>query len=400
MNIYLLGNGFDLHHKFPTRYIDFLHTIQFLSENSEHEFSMVGDVFGNESLKNKNGFIKECYDKHGSVYSSTPIQSEELESIISRANNNMWFKYLCNCVSKDIRWIDFEKEIIRVLQAFNSFFNDDGDFSLYDDRVTFDFSHFPSDAEDRHIISQFNFFIEKSEMWQARSVKMMCVKNEYITEKVVGSDSYHLMEDDIVSELYVSLRELADILRDYLKLFVDNPAKEMARLGIKPYFASMSMQSQVYSFNYTNTLEILYGNNSIDHIHGNTDNNIVLGVNPDENDEYGNVDTTFLQFKKYFQRVFFRTDISFLTQMRFYERTPKINDRDLYVIGHSLDSTDEDVIRQIFESAKTITILYHNETSIKDQIKNLVEIYGKEGLDVLREVKDLQFVPQAEIRWE
>ena len=57
MNVYLLGNGFDLHHKFPTRYIDFLHTVQFLSENCEQEFSMVGDVFGNESLKSKNGFI-------------------------------------------------------------------------------------------------------------------------------------------------------------------------------------------------------------------------------------------------------------------------------------------------------------------------------------------------------
>lgn len=54
MNVYLLGNGFDLHHKFPTRYIDFLHTVQFLSENSEQEFSMVGDVFGNEPLKSKN----------------------------------------------------------------------------------------------------------------------------------------------------------------------------------------------------------------------------------------------------------------------------------------------------------------------------------------------------------
>ena len=58
--------------------------------------------------------------------------------------------------------------------------------------------------------------------------------------------------------------------------------------------------------------------------------------------------------------------------------------RVLYVIGHSLDSTDEDVIRQVFESAKTIRILYHNETSIKNQIKNLVEIYGKEGPDVLQ----------------
>jgi hypothetical protein len=70
------------------------------------------------------------------------------------------------------------------------------------------------------------------------------------------------------------------------------------------------------------------------------------------------------------------------------------------VIGHSLDSTDEDIIKQVFESAKSIIILYHSETSVKNQIKNLVKIYGKDGFDRLREDKNLQFLPQGEIRWE
>ena len=30
MNVFLLGNGFDLYHKLPTKYINFLNTVEFL----------------------------------------------------------------------------------------------------------------------------------------------------------------------------------------------------------------------------------------------------------------------------------------------------------------------------------------------------------------------------------
>ena len=91
--------------------------------------------------------------------------------------------------------------------------------------------------------------------------------------------------------------------------------------------------------------------------------------------------------------------MDFIRNMNFVRTTPRSNDTKLYVIGHSLDSTDEDVIKQIFESVKSIIILYHTETSVKNQIKNLVEIYGKEGLDRLRQEKSLVFLKQSEIQW-
>ena len=156
------------------------------------------------------------------------------------------------------------------------------------------------------------------------------------------------------------------------------------------------MPNRVYSFNYTNTVEILYGNCMVDHIHGNTMSNIVLGINPDEKDKLDNINTTFLQFKKYFQRTFFNTDMDFLKDMVFKEGLSEDN---VVVIGHSLDKTDEDVIKQIFQRAKRITVLYHKEQVVKDQIRNLVEIYGKEGLDKLREEKGLVFLPQSHIEW-
>ena len=397
MNVFLLGNGFDLHHKFPTSYLNFLNTMKFLVEKYDDSFATVAHVFGNDELQEKDEFIKKCYEQHSGVYKTTLLPKDKIKDMITHIKDNMWFNYLSNSVAKDIKWIDFEKEIIRVLEAFSSLLDCNEGFSLINGGVTFSLSALEVDVEDRYILSQFNFFYDKD--LQSGSSSMKRMKDEYVFEKIAGSNAYHFAKDEMASGLYTSLRELTDVLKDYLLYFVDAPSKEYDNLGIEPRFRSLPTPNRVYSFNYTNTIQILYSNAMVDHIHGNTNTNIVLGVNPDENDNVESADTTFLQFKKYFQRVFFNTDIDFIKSMDFVVRTPRSNDTKLYVIGHSLDSTDKDVIKQIFESVKTIIILYHSETSVKNQIKNLVEIYGKEGLDMLRQEKSLVFLPQSEIQW-
>lgn len=271
--------------------------------------------------------------------------------------------------------------------------------TLVQGKITFDGNSFPSDAEDRYILSQFDFFYEESDESWAGCLRAMHIKEEYSLERIVGSESYHVKTEEIVTTLYTSLRELADILRDYLLIFIDGPSKEYEKFGLRPRFAGLSTPNRVYSFNYTNTCEVLYNNSMVDHIHGNTNTDIVLGINPDDKDEFGTVDTTFLQFKKYFQRVFYNTDIDFLKSIDYSRMTPRSNDNNLTVIGHSLDSTDEDVIRQIFHFAKTIKILYHNETSVKKQIENLIRMYGKDEFDLLRQAKQLCFLKQGEIQW-
>jgi len=399
MNIFLVGNGFDLHHKFPTHYIDFLHTMQFLMENYDESMTTVGDIFGNKSLQEKNSFIKDCYEQHAVVYGSTTIKAEVIKSMVSRANENIWFSYFCNCVSKDIHWIDFENEISRVLEAFKAFFDYENELTLSGNHVVFDISSFPSNIEDRYILGQFDFFFEDFDEYSIGRSRFMCLKDEYVNEKVVGSNSFYPAENDIVSELFFHLRELAELLREYLLYFVDGPARACSQLGRIPRFINLPSPDRVYSFNYTNTLEIFYKSKDVNHIHGNTETNIVLGINPDETDDVYTVDTTFLQFKKYFQRVLLNTDESYLKRMIALSRVPRGYDDTLYVIGHSLDSTDEDIIKQIFASVNSIKILYHSDTSVKSLIKNLVQIYGKEGLDQLREKKSLQFIPQTEIQW-
>ena len=395
MIAFLVGNGFDLHHKFPTSYLNFLHTMDFLVEKYDDSLATVGQVFGNNELQGKDEFIKKCYEEHSRIYNNTALPKDKIKDMIAHIKDNMWFKYLCKSVVKDIKWIDFEKEIIGVLEAFTLFFDCNEGFETINDGVVFSFSSLPIDRENRYILSQFDFFFEKN----IGHSSMVRIKDEYIFEKIAGSAAYRFATEEMASSLYISLRELANVLRDYLLYFIDEPAKTYDNLGIEPRFPSLPTPNHVYSFNYTNTFQILYNNNMVDHIHGNTNTDIVLGINPDENDNVESEDTTFLQFKKYFQRVFFNTDIDFIKHMSFLSATPRSNDTTLYVIGHSLDSTDEDVIKQIFECAGSIIVLYHNQTSVKNQIKNLVEIYGKRGVDMLRQKKKLVFLPQSEIQW-
>ena len=97
----------------------------------------------------------------------------------------------------------------------------------------------------------------------------------------------------------------------------------------------------------------------------------------------------FLRFKKYFQRVIYHTDDEYLEWI-----TNKLSDIDLVVMGHSLDITDKDIIMQMFDAAKDITVLYHNESAEASLVANLINIYGKEKFDELRIKKRLRFLPQ------
>ena len=81
------------------------------------------------------------------------------------------------------------------------------------------------------------------------------------------------------------------------------------------------------------------------------------------------------------------------------QRARTLDGIELYVVGHSLDVTDKDIIQIVFETASKIYVLYHSDISAKSQIRNLVEIYGKQGLDRLRAEKELIFLEQSKVEW-
>lgn len=190
---------------------------------------------------------------------------------------------------------------------------------------------------------------------------------------------------------------MTTLLKLYLEYFVEKPLGLALTGDVTDVFKKADY---VVNFNYTNTFEKLYGLNKdkIFHLHGNVNNKIILGINPDSNDELNGLDTTFIQFKKYYQRIIYRTDLDYQNFIKnidiFYSQSPNLSNTNNFIVivaGHSLDKTDEDVIKQVFNLADKIVILCHNDQAIGNYIKNLITIYGKKEFDNLRSETDLKF---------
>ena len=262
MNIFLLGNGFDLHHKFPTAYIDFLYTIKFLVDHYDNSMDTVAKVFGDKRLNEKCKNIHNSYIEYEGFYKEIPLDNSVINQLIKTAENNVWFKYLSTAVKRELTWIDFEREIAKVMVAFEKFFN-------YDD-LKFDPLNHPKDPEAAYIISCFDFFYKQAPSKRSDTPsRFKIVKEDYSIEKLIGSEIFAINKQEIIKDLYYSLRELADMLQTYLSAFINNLVSEIKNMGFSMKNPTYPEMYKVFSFNYTNTIETLYASEEkVYHIHG------------------------------------------------------------------------------------------------------------------------------------
>lgn len=121
MNILLVGNGFDLYHNLPTKYENFLHTMEYIIHHNKNEIinKPIGNIFS--SIENKDSFIKSAYEKYKSAYDEIYFKKEDLDELIS-LSNNLWLNYFIEIFDRDLGWIDFEREISIVLNSFKEYF--------------------------------------------------------------------------------------------------------------------------------------------------------------------------------------------------------------------------------------------------------------------------------------
>ena len=378
-NILLLGNGFDLYYKLPTKYADFLHIVAFLQNHRKDTFETIGDVFSQQSLQQSDPFIETCYNAHQKTYDSTSLNQDIIDNIVELTEKNLWFSYLQKVYDKDVGWIDFEQEISFVLKCFEKAF----------EKTTV--LHFKSEEKYvQYVIELFAFFIDKVASKQVVTIGTYKVNADYCTEKPLGSKNEIIDTEKVVARLYDELCSLAKALKLYLECFVENTYERLKNDGTCARIEFFSHIERAVTFNYTNTYERLYFNNIAFHIHGNIRNEIVLGINPDDSDNLSNIDTTFVCFKKYYQRTLFETDRDYLGWINEFVDV-KMPYR-LFTMGHSLEITDKDVIEELFRNASEIVVLYHNFDAKKSYIANLIKIFGKEGFDMLKKDKKLSFV--------
>lgn len=380
MQAILIGNGYDLNLGLPTRYMDFLNTASFLLENRAKRFTTLGDIFANQFFDDKDK-IKSAYTRHKKAYDDTEINQETINEIIECLDDNLWYKYFYSSFYKDLKWIDFEKEIRTVVNSFQELF-ECGQIKYYRKANTIPFASMC-------IINSFNMFdgsINISSM----------LKSEYLLQYPMRSGNYIIDREKIIQLLLSGLDKLSLALSLYMKCFVDDIIDKLdsASLDYKDYFSDIAI-----TLNYTHTYEKLLENdlrkdadkrNNVYHVHGEVGKKIVLGINQDSADFVETANPIFAPFKKYFQRVMYRTDVEYMSFLKANnEMTERLN---LFVMGHSLDITDKDIISELFNIANTITIYYHSEKSMADMIKNLITIFGVKKFNDFRLVKDLQFI--------
>ncbi|MBR3810592.1 MAG: hypothetical protein IKK46_09850 [Clostridia bacterium] len=382
MNVLLIGNGFDLYYNLPTKYANFLHTVDFLINNYSNEMKSVGDVFSQEVLQNEDSFIKECYSIHKSAFDATVLDAKRIEYLIEIVKDNEWFTYLLKSYNKDVGWIDFEKEIAFVIERFDQMILPDSKTLHYGSKYS---------KVNKNILSIFNYFVELIRKSNYVTVGSTEVKQEFLVEEHLGSGELVVDKKKVIDYLVDKLETLSRALAIYLECFIESVCDLISREHNYRRIGLFSLIDYVVNFNYTNTYEKLYSKSSIFHIHGNINDSIVLGINPNVSDELVSVDTSFIKFKKYFQRTFYETDYEYIRWMS--ELKHNNEDFRLVTMGHSLDVTDKDIILELFENANEIIILYHDKQAKFSYISRLVELFGKDGFDSLRKEKQLTFLP-------
>lgn len=351
LNILVIGNGFDIAHGLNTSYADFLEFVR--------------------SIKNSGS------------------NNDELNKCI---NNNRWLDYFDSIFEERKNegkdgWIDFESEISIVIKAL-----------------------------DRALLSYYNY-LNNPDYKGLKAVVMD--KNAFeILNKVLSIDtgkSFSREKSIYIKQikkwkqiLLDDLNRLTRGLEIYLLKYLNEGKTDCLPIVVK------IQADYVISFNYTKTYEKLYSKPSeIDYIHGvikkESDiesNNMVLGIGEFILDDRRDYDNEFIEFKKFYQRIYKNTGSKYKEWLKEFEANQNLkcfnspsqpyNELNIHFYGHSLDPTDGDILRDLFGSKyANISIYYHNKEALSKQIANLVRVIGEERTIELTDKSEgrIKFIP-------
>ena len=411
MNILVIGNGFDLAHGLPTKYRDFLEWVKVIKQVVKIKN---GDTLANVDWGNINFQIKELIINNKmygnkSIFSQEQIWNELLD-------DNFWIEYFLQCeMYQKENWIDFESEISRVIQSIDNDMKQKG----VDENIVISELSVPFLSE--RFLNDFDLLEQEREMCASEEIRKMEEEegarwnigksSDYLKEYIENHPFVNLKEEITYKQLIVRLEDDLDNLIRALEIYlaeyvnVIKDTKECKAIqGVNP--------DCVLSFNYSNTYERLYGNAKkieYNYIHGKADinntvesNNMVLGIDEYLEPERMNKEIRFIAFKKYYQRIYKGTGCEYRDWIYKIKESAKsiesklrneypvqipvvkfTNDarHKLYIFGHSLDITDQDILRELILNDNVhTTIFYMDKNDLKRKIANLVKVITQDEL--------------------
>lgn len=380
MKFLLLGNGFDLHHGLPTRYIDMIRIFRHLTENSDVHYKTVGDIldsyFKSPAAVDESNLLSKYYRTYDKGLHEVAWASEFSWAELAQ---NWWYQYFCSTDDRDLTWIDFELEIQKALEDVERACSGGRDDS---------------------------------------GVRVLLFSGRWASK------------EEFISFLYEELCFFKKAMCEYLHYFVDDMLPQLKASATVDFVKKAEL---IVTLNYTSTFEKLYISKNqcnlhramLSHYHGKVADKekIVVGINSNESDEYCNgnkPNTAYICFKKYYQRILYDLDRSYMAGPAFI-RTSKQNDMnkmkeknvggtckkwikeriekdELFVMGHSLNESDADLIKDLFSRCTKISVYYHDLKALGDYICNLTKIFGRREFENMRQSSKLIFRPLGDTK--
>ncbi len=359
MKILVLGNGFDVDHDLPTSYYNFMN-------------------FCNKVL---NKFDSPTYVDLKDLTMIQLSYMEELEynedfrkRFIALLKENCLFRHFNRQIEKrGTNWIDLETEIKSVINEFKT---------VEQEFKNSNQTRYNATAEHRiHDVIE--------------SLGLKHIDSGKLNEVSLA---------EIHSTLCKALNDFSLALELYISHFVNNTPIQ----GVSPNIIDFDA-NKVITFNYSNTYQRIYGgvhwNEQVHYIHGcatenfSENSNIILGITSPCDGSAKN--SSYVEFEKYYQRITKKTGSDYKSWLQ--ENTKEDESIEIAFFGHSLDSSDSDIITDLISCDKTsITIYYYNDKSYQQIVSNLIDIIGKNNLiaQVSGKKPKIRFVPQAQHQYD
>ncbi|SCW57394.1 Bacteriophage abortive infection AbiH [Paenibacillus tianmuensis] len=373
MKILVIGNGFDLAHGLPTKYNDFLeflslikdmsmyhgNPVNFLNQLKESSVDhyiqkyiedLISKITDEYKINNDDGKLLKLQDLNTLVNKS---KDELIQELIANLKGNLWYEHFVEAKSYiNEGWIDFESEISRVIQ----------------------------------VLEQYKI----KGLFHPRDIVEEDVKKILFSVSVrerSSNTAKFKVDEKLVQELEEDLNKLIRSLEIFLEDCIGKINIEYLLPDIQNI--KLDYPDKILSFNYTDTYTKVYKPErriDCDFIHGKADirhniesNNMVLGIDEYLDSTQSSKNTSFIVFKKYFQRIHKETGCDYKDWIQAIQSSSAMSE--LFIFGHSLDTTDKDVLRELIETEGLITtIFYYNKKVYASQIANLVKVLGVDNL--------------------
>ena len=131
---------------------------------------------------------------------------------------------------------------------------------------------------------------------------------------------------------------------------------------------------------------------------------MVLGIDEylSETERDENVD--FIQFKKFYQRIYKKTGCKYFEwqinnkeQTKFFKGEQDMYWNNVYILGHSLDFTDKEILESIITMENTKSIIFHHDqNALGKQIANLVKVIRQKNLISMVQGSDPSIILQQQ----